>query len=218
MWQGDRMIGGILSAGNSFRISGIAAFARFFIILQPTFYLLMKKILVISTSLRSKSNSEALADEFMRGAAEAGHAVEKISLRGMQIGYCRGCLACQKRGSCVISDDMADLVRKMHDAQVIAFATPIYYYEISGQMKTLLDRANPLYGSDYCFRDIYLFTAAAENEPCVPERAIEGLGGWIACFPEAHLAGTVFAGGVTEMGDVAGHHALAEAYEMGKNM
>ena len=56
----------------------------------------------------------------------------------------------------------------MHDADVIAFATPIYYYEMCGQLKTLLDRANPLYPSDYRFRDIYMLTSAAENEEYVP--------------------------------------------------
>ena len=106
----------------------------------------------------------------------------------------------------------------MHDADAIVFATPIYYYEMCGQMKTLLDRANALYGSDYRFRDIYLLTAAAEDEPEVPQRAISGLGGWIDCFERAHLHGTVFAGGVCNGGDVAGHHALREAYEMGKSI
>lgn len=177
-----------------------------------------KNVLVISTSLRSQSNSEALADEFVRGAVTAGHNVEKISLRGKEIHFCRGCLACQHTGRCVISDDMQDIIPKMHDADAIVFATPIYYYEMCGQMKTLLDRANALYGSDYRFRDIYLLTAAAEDEPEVPQRAISGLGGWIDCFERAHLHGTVFAGGVCNGGDVAGHHALREAYEMGKSI
>lgn len=179
---------------------------------------MVKKVLVISTSLRSKSNSEALADEFMRGATVAGHQVEKITLRGKQIVFCRGCLACQHTGACAIHDDMVPIIEKMYDADVIAFATPIYYYEMCGQMKTLLDRANPLYDSDYHFRDIYLCTAAAEDEAEVPSRAIEGLGGWIACFPKTRLAGSVFAGGVTDMGDIAGHQALVQAYEMGKNV
>lgn len=87
-----------------------------------------------------------------------------------------------------------------------------------GQMKTLLDRANPLYNSDYRFRSIYMFTAAAEDEDEVPQRAVNGLEGWIECFPKALLAGEVFAGGVTNMGDIAGHKALAQAYEMGKTV
>ena len=178
----------------------------------------MKNVLVISTSLRANSNSDALADAFLRGAADAGHHTEKISLRGRNIQFCRGCMACQKLGRCVISDDAAEISQKMHDADVIAFATPIYYYEMSGQMKTLLDRANWLYSSDYHFTDIYLLTAAAENEPSVPSRAEGGLTGWIDCFERARLAGSVFAGGVEGPGETTGHPALAQAYNMGNQI
>lgn len=175
-------------------------------------------VLVISTSLRPTSNSDALAREFARGAAVAGHSVEVVSLRGKKIEFCRGCFACQKTQKCVIKDDAPDIVAKMHNADVIAFATPIYYYEMCGQMKTLLDRANPLYPSDYKFRNIYLLTTAAEDEPQVPQRAVSGLTGWIDCFERARLAGTVFAGGVNDMGEIEGHKALSEAYELGKTV
>ena len=175
-------------------------------------------VLVISTSLRPTSNSDALAREFARGAADAAHSVEVVSLRGKKIEFCRGCFACQKTQKCVIKDDAPDIVAKMHDADVIAFATPIYYYEMCGQMKTLLDRANPLYPSDYKFRNVYLLTTAAEDEPQVPQRAVSGLTGWIDCFERAQLAGTVFAGGVNDMGEIEGHKALSEAYELGKTV
>lgn len=176
----------------------------------------MKKVLVISSSLRPSSNSEALADAFARGAADAGHDVEKITLRDKELRFCRGCLACQRTGRCVIADDAPAIAAKMHDADAIAFATPIYYYEMCGQLKTLLDRANPLYGSDYRFRDIYMLTAAAEDEPETPARAVAGLTGWIDCFERARLAGTVFAGGVNAPGEAAGHPALEEAYALGR--
>lgn len=176
----------------------------------------MKKVLVISSSLRLRSNSEALADEFIRGAAEAGNEVEKITLKDKEIHFCKGCLNCQKTQKCVIKDDTPAIVEKMHDADIIAFATPIYYYEMCGQLKTLLDRANPLYPSDYRFRDIYMLTSAAENEEYVPERAVAGLTGWIDCFEKARLAGTVFAGGVNGPGETESHPALKQAYEMGK--
>ena len=174
-----------------------------------------KNLLVISTSLRERSNSEALADSFIAGAAAAGNHVEKITLRGKTLGFCRGCLACQKTQTCVIRDDAVEIAEKMRDADAIAFATPIYYYEMCGQMKTLLDRANPLFPSDYAFRDIYLLATAAEDEAHVPERAISGLGGWIDCFPGVALEGIVFAGGVNDAGEIAGHPALKKAYDMG---
>ncbi len=121
-----------------------------------------RKVLIISTSPRKGGNSEILANEFAKGAQEAGHCAETIYLRDKTIGFCRGCLACQKTGRCVIHDDADVIAQKMLTAEVIAFATPIYFYEMSGQMKTMLDRSNPLYPSDYAFRDIYLLAAAAE--------------------------------------------------------
>ena len=177
-----------------------------------------KRVLIVSTSLRAHSNSHALAERFAQGASEAGNSVEVVRLQSKNIAFCRGCLACQKTGSCVIRDDAVEIAQKMHDAEVIVFATPIYYYEMSGQMKTMLDRANCLYGSNYAFRDIYLLSAAAEDAEEVDSRAISGLEGWIECFERAHLAGTVFAGGVNDAGDIAGHASLEKAYEMGKNV
>ncbi len=178
----------------------------------------MKTILVISTSLRANSNSHALAAEFARGAGDAGNHVELLSLAGKDLHFCRGCLACVTTGRCVIKDDAQQIVTKMHDADVIAFATPIYYYEMSGAMKTLLDRANPLFGSDYRFTDIYMLSSAAEDEEYVPARAVSGLEGWIECFDRARLAGSVFAGGVTDPGEIAGHSALQTAYELGRSL
>lgn len=178
----------------------------------------MKNVLVISTSLRPGSNSEALAEAFLRGAQQAGHRAELVTLRGLQLQFCRGCMACQGRGRCVLTDDAQAVVDKMHDADVIAFATPIYYYEMCGQMKTLLDRANPLFEGDYRFTDIYLLTTAAEDEADTPKKAESGLCGWINCFERARLAGTVFAGGVTGVGEIAGHPALDTALALGRGV
>lgn len=177
-----------------------------------------KKVLVISTSLRSRSNSEALADSFAEGAKAAGHEVETITLRDKSIAFCRGCFACQSLGHCTTQDDAIGIAEKMKTADVIAFATPIYYYEMSGQMKTLLDRANSLFPSEYAFRDIYFLSSAAEDEEGVDERAIHGLEGWIACYEKCRFAGTVFAGGVNAAGEIEGHPALKKAYDMGASI
>lgn len=176
-----------------------------------------KNILVISSSLRNRSNSEILADAFIKGAEAAGHNVEKVSLKNKSIAFCKGCLACQKIGTCVIKDDAPAITEKMCQADVIVFATPVYYYGMSGQLKTMLDRANALFTADYKFREIYALISAAEDEPYTPEKTITGIQGWIDCFENVKLAGTVFAGGVTAENDIAGHQALKEAEELGKN-
>lgn len=176
---------------------------------------MQKRILVISTSLRHCSNSETLADAFLRGAKAAGHEVEKVSLKNKSIAFCKGCLACQSLHRCVVQDDAVQIAEQMKNADVIAFATPIYYYEMSGQMKTLLDRANSLFADDYAFRDIYFLSTAADEAEGVDARAVGGLEGWIACFEKARLAGTVFAGGVDGAGTMEGHPALEKAYAMG---
>jgi hypothetical protein len=87
---------------------------------------------------------------------------------------------------------------------------------MSGQMKTMIDRANSLFPRDYKFRDVYLLSAAAEDEPYVDEGAVKGLQGWIDCFEKARFAGKVFAGGVTDPGDIKGNAKLEEAFAMGK--
>lgn len=174
-----------------------------------------KKILVISASLRKNSNSEALAAAFAAGTRAAGHEVEEISLAGKAIGFCRGCLACQKTQKCVIKDDAADIAQKMLTADVLVFATPIYYYEMSGQLKTMLDRANPLFPADYAFRDVYLLAAAADEDLHAMDGAVTGIKGWVSCFPKARLAGTLFGGGVTNAGDIIGNHVLERAEALG---
>ena len=104
----------------------------------------------------------------------------------------------------------------MH-ADTLVFVTPIYYYEMSGQMKTLLDRMNPLYSSDYKFRNVYMLSVAAEDEDYVPQKAVSGLQGWIDCFEKAELAGSLFCGGINDAGEAAGKaEEQQEAYEFGK--
>ena len=179
----------------------------------------MSKVLVITTSLRARSNSDRLAEELIRGAADAGHDVERISLKGKEIRFCIGCLACQKTQKCVLKDDAVEIAEKVKNADTLVFATPIYYYEMSGQMKTLLDRLNPLYPSDYKFRKVYMLTTAAEDEEYVPEKAVSGLQGWVDCFEKTELAGSLFCGGISDAGDANGKkEEQDEAYRFGMSL
>ena len=179
----------------------------------------MSNVLVISTSLRAKSNSDVLTERLIAGARDAGHAVEHISLKGKEIKYCIGCLSCMKTQRCVQKDDAAGIAEKVKQADVLVFATPIYYYEMSGQMKTLLDRMNPLYGTDYRFRRVYLLSTAADSAPGTDERAVNGLQGWIECFEKAEFGGALFCGGLNAPGEAANSSdALERAYDFGKNL
>lgn len=178
-----------------------------------------KKVLIISTSLRGGSNSDILAKECERGAIDAGNEVEYISLKGKEIKYCIGCLACQSKGSCVLKDDVAEIMDKVKNAEIIIYATPIYYYEMCGQMKTLLDRLNPLYPQEYAFRDIYMIATAAEDEESAFEKAYNGLQGWVDCFEKAELKGIVTGGGVDDANTASKHEdVMQKAYDLGKQV
>ena len=111
-----------------------------------------------------------------------------------------------------------EIAAKMHDADVLVFVTPVYYYSVSGQLKTMLDRANPLFGTDYAFTKVYLLATAAEDGPETVTGSEKAVQGWVDCFDRCELAGTVFAGGVTDVGEIAGHPALEKAYQMGKEI
>jgi len=176
-----------------------------------------KKILFVSSSLRAKSNSERLAREAERGAREAGNEVEFVSLKDKDLRFCKGCLACQKTGTCVIKDDAAKLIARVQSAEVLVFVTPIYYYELSGQLKTFLDRCNPLFPQEYAFREVYLMTASAEDGDEVYETAVNGLKGWIDCFPKCRYAGVFSGGGLNDGGEAEQNaDVLKRAYKFGK--
>ena len=179
----------------------------------------MKNVLIISTSLRGGSNSELLAKECAKGAEEAGNRVELLSLKGKKIQYCIGCLSCIKTGKCVQKDDAPEIMEKLRRADVLVFATPIYYYEMCGQMKTLLDRMNPLYSSDYAFREVYMIATAADGGDTTFEKAYNGLQGWVDCFPKAKLCGLVAGEEIGDPKDAVNHPDVMEkAYELGKEI
>ena len=179
----------------------------------------MSNVLVITTSLRAKSNSDILAERLITGAKDAGHQVEHISLKGKTIGFCTGCMSCQKTQKCALKDDAVEIAEKVKNAETLVFVTPIYYYEMSGQMKTLLDRMNPLYTTDYRFRKVYMLSVAAEDEASTPVKAVSGLEGWVNCFERAELAGSLFCGGINDAGEAAGRtEAQQKAYEFGRSL
>ena len=104
-----------------------------------------KNITLITSSLHKISNSEILANEFISGAKENGNEVEVINLKNFKLNFCIGCLSCNKTHKCVLKDDMTPKVLEtLRTSDVLVFVTPVYYYAMSGQMKTFIDRMNPL--------------------------------------------------------------------------
>ena len=130
-----------------------------------------KNVLVISASPRKGGNSDTLCDEFIRGAQESGNHAEKIFLASKNIKYCIGCGVCNTTQKCVQKDDMAEILDKMVEADVIVLATPVYFYTMDAQMKTLIDRTVPRY-TEIQNKDFYFIVAAADTERKMMERTI----------------------------------------------
>lgn len=179
-----------------------------------------KKVLILSSSPRRGGNSDTLCDEFMRGAVESGNEVEKIFLRDMTIHYCTGCSTCsQHKKPCPQKDDAAAIIEKMLTADVIVLGTPVYFYAMSAQLKTFLDRCCGLY-TEMKNKEFYFISAGAEGEDNRQnlERVFDNLMGFIDCLDNPIVKGKVLATGVWHAGEIKGNPALAEAYEMGKQI
>lgn len=97
-------------------------------------------IVVLQGSPNLSGSTAILVEEFARGARVAGHTVEPVDVDRLKIRPCTGCVACGYEGPCVVRDDMQDLRAKLLAADMIVFATPLYYYGMSAQLKTVIDR------------------------------------------------------------------------------
>jgi multimeric flavodoxin WrbA len=151
----------------------------------------------------------------MLAAKEAGHHVEKIFLRDKKINYCIACGACQGNGGkCIQQDDMADVLDKMILADVIVMATPVYFYTMNGQMKTLIDRTYSRY-THISNKEMYFIMTAAVSRKGLLERTLEGLRGFTSCLPGAKEKGAIYGTGAWNIGDIKGSSAMTQAYEMG---
>lgn len=178
---------------------------------------MQKTTLIISSSPRKGGNSDLLCDEFAKGALEAGHTTDKIYLHGQKIGFCMACYGCKKSGVCVQKDDVAPILEKMANADILVFATPVYYYSMTGQLKALFDRTLPrYYMNKICGKECYLIVTAAEEKHTM-ERTVDGLRGFVECLPDATLRGVVYGEGVYEKGEIKTKPAMEEAYLMGRN-
>lgn len=182
-----------------------------------------RKIVVLNGSPRKQGNTAALIREFTRGAEKAGHAVTRFDLADMDIHGCCGCLAGGKdlENPCILKDDMCKIYPEYRAADILVFASPMYYWGISGQLKCTLDRLFAVTESDPNWvtphkRAVLLMAAegtGTENEAPVSNyyKSLLGFLGW-------EDLGCLIAGGVLKIGDIQGSSFLQRAFELGKSI
>lgn len=177
----------------------------------------MKNVLILSASARRGGNSDLLCDQFLAGARDAGHRAEKIFLRDKKINYCLGCGVCNATHVCVQKDDMKDLLDKLVNADVIVLATPVYFYTMNAQLKTLIDRTVPRY-TQISRKDFYFIVAAADTDIRHMQKTVDGLRGFTQdCLEDAREKGIIYGVGAWQAGEIKNTPAFKQAYDAGKN-
>ncbi len=176
-----------------------------------------KKVLILSGSPRKSGNSDLLCDEFMRGASEAGHKVEKIRVQEKSIACCIACYACRDTGICAIKDDMADIMQKMIDCDVMVLASPVYFYSIDAQLKAVIDRSVCRW-TEVKGKEMYYIMTAADGERNAMDTTLACFRGYADCVEGAVEKGIIYGTGVYHAGEIKDTKYMQEAYEMGKNI
>lgn len=176
-----------------------------------------KKVLILSGSPRKDGNSDMLCNEFMRGAAESGNEVEKIRVSEKKIGYCTACYACRGTGVCAIKDDMAEVMQKIIDADVLVLASPVYFYSIDAQLKALIDRTVCRW-TEVKNKELYYIMTAADSGMESMETTLACFRGYADCVEGAKEMGVIYGTGVYDKGEILNKQQMQEAYEMGKDV
>lgn len=180
-----------------------------------------KKIVILNGSPREKGNTSALAAEFARGAKEAGHTVTEFFLDGMDIHGCKGCFGghSSRECPCVQKDDMMQIYPAVRECEVVVLASPLYYWNMSGQLRTTVDRLFALEEGDGNL-------LRGHDRSSVLLMAAEGHGFEDVLTYYDHLMehlrwknlGHVLAGGNGNVGDIEGKKELEQAYELGRSI
>ena len=177
-----------------------------------------KKVLILSGSPRKGGNSDILCDEFARGAQEAGNNVEKLRVAAQKVAPCSACYYCRDHGgACVHRDDMADILQKMIDADVLVLASPVYFYSIDAQLKAVIDRTVARW-TEVRNKEFYYIVTMADEEHASADTTLACFRGYADCVEGAVEKGVVIGSGVYEPGKVKATPAMEQAYEMGKHV
>ena len=179
----------------------------------------MKKVLILSGSPRKGGNSDILCDEFAKGALKNGNAVEKIRICEKKISPCMGCYYCRENGGkCVFQDDMSDILQKIIQTDVLVLATPVYFYSMCAQLKTVIDRTVARW-TEIANKELYYIMTAAENERDTMDGTITALHGFAMCIDGYEEKGILYGRGVSEKGEVVNFPDLMRiAREMGESI
>ena len=174
-----------------------------------------KNVLILSGSPRKGGNSDLLCDAFMRGAQEAGNDVEKVRIAEKRIGYCSACYFCRVHGGvCAKKDDMTELLQKMIDADVLVLASPVYFYSIDAQLKTVIDRTVARW-TEVKDKEFYYIVTCADGEKEAAEHTVKSFRGYADCVEGAVERGVIYGTGVYQKGEINQSGAMDEAYQMG---
>ncbi len=177
-----------------------------------------KKVLIVSASPRRNGNSDTLCNQFLKGAVESGHEVEKIFLKDSTINFCTGCGVCNRTHKCVQHDDMALLLDKMVNADVIVLATPVYFYTMDGQLKTFIDRTVPRY-TEISNKEFYYILTSADTDKSMLNKTVDSIRGFtIDCLDNAMEKGIIYGVGAWNIGEINNTLAYNQAYNMGKSL
>lgn len=177
----------------------------------------MKNILIISSSPRRNGNSQLLCNQFKKGAEDKGYHVDMIRIMDQNIGFCRACDGCMRNGgTCILRDDMANILNLYQKADVLVLATPVYFYGISAQMKTFIDRTYPIW-QHLGKKDVYYIISAGLGEDIV-ERALGDLDGFVEHLEKYEIKGRLYATNVMDAGLVKDQEIYKQAYEMANSI
>ena len=176
-----------------------------------------KKVIIISSTPRKNGNSQILSEAFAKGAIENNNEVELISLRENKINYCIGCYGWRKTGKCVQNDGMNEIIEKMLNSDVVVFSSPIYMYDISGQLKAFMDRLLPHY-ADFKDIDLYYIATCAENNTKAIESSVVTIKGFLECAKGINLKDVIYGIDLHAAGESANSRFYNHAYELGKNI
>lgn len=176
-----------------------------------------KKVLILSGSPRKNGNSDLLCSEFLRGAQEAGHTVEKIRVQEKKVACCLACYACRDTGVCAIKDDMAAIMQQIIDCDVLVLASPVYFYSIDAQLKAVIDRTVCRW-TEVKDKEMYYIMTAADEERSSMDTTLACFRGYADCIEGAVEKGVLYGTGVYEAGAVRQTALMQQAYEMGKSV